>query len=50
MKSPFLNRTGRRTFDDPLFRTILLRGMAWAAGEPPRRFDHLVLRGIPLKG
>jgi type 1 glutamine amidotransferase len=37
------------TFDDPFFRTILLRGMAWAAGEPPVRFDHLVLRGIPLK-
>jgi type 1 glutamine amidotransferase len=38
------------TFDDPFFRTIVLRGMAWAAGEPTGRFDHLILRGIPLKG
>jgi type 1 glutamine amidotransferase len=38
------------TFDDPFFRTILLRGIAWAAGESPYRFDPLILRGIPLKG
>lgn len=38
------------TFDDPFFRTILLRGIAWAAGESPHRFDSLILRGIPLKG
>jgi type 1 glutamine amidotransferase len=37
------------TFDDPYFRILLLRGMAWAAGESPYRFDPLVLRGIPLK-
>jgi type 1 glutamine amidotransferase len=37
------------TFDDPFFRTILLRGIAWAAGESPYRFDSLSLRGIPLK-
>jgi type 1 glutamine amidotransferase len=37
------------TFDDPYFRILLLRGMAWAAGEPPYRFDRLVLRGIPLE-
>jgi type 1 glutamine amidotransferase len=36
------------TFDDPLFRVLLLRGMAWAAGESPYRFDPLVTRGIPL--
>ena len=36
-------------FDDPFFRTILLRGIAWAAGESPYRFDSLILRGIPLK-
>ncbi|MHC4808076.1 MAG: ThuA domain-containing protein [Planctomycetota bacterium] len=36
------------TFDDPYFRILLLRGMAWAAGETPYRFDRLVLRGIPL--
>ena len=37
------------TFDDPYFRILLLRGMAWAAGESPYRFDPLVTRGIPLK-
>ena len=37
------------TFDDPFFRTILLRGIAWAAGESAYRFDPLILRGIPLK-
>lgn len=36
------------TFDDPYFRILLLRGMAWAAGETPYRFDNLVLRGVPL--
>ena len=35
------------TFDDPHFRTLLLRGMAWAAGESPYRFDGLILRGAP---
>jgi type 1 glutamine amidotransferase len=34
------------TFDDPYFRILLLRGMAWAANESPYRFDPLVLRGI----
>ena len=37
------------TFDDPFFRAILLRGIAWAAAESPYRFDPLILRGIPLK-
>jgi type 1 glutamine amidotransferase len=37
------------TFDDPYFRILLLRGMAWAAGESPYRFDPLVTRGIPLR-
>jgi len=37
------------TFDDPYFRILLLRGMAWAAGQSPYRFDRLVLRGIPLE-
>lgn len=37
------------TFDDPFFRTILLRSLAWAAGESPYRFDPLILRGIPLR-
>ena len=37
------------TFDDPYFRLLLLRGMAWAAGESPYRFDPLVLRGATVK-
>jgi len=36
------------TFDDPYFRLLLLRGMAWAAGETPYRFDPLVLRGARI--
>jgi len=36
------------TFDDPYFRILMLRGMAWAAGESPYRFDRLVMRGVPL--
>lgn len=36
------------TFDDPYLRILLLRGMAWAAGESPYRFDRLVLRGVQL--
>ena len=37
------------TFDDPYFRMLLLRGMAWAAGASPYRFDELVLRGATVK-
>ncbi len=33
------------TFDDPLFRVLLLRGIAWAAKEPVDRFNDLVLPG-----
>jgi len=33
------------TFDDPLFRALLLRGIAWAAREPVDRFNDLVLPG-----
>ncbi len=33
------------TFDDPYFRILLFRGMAWAAKESPYRFDPLVLCG-----
>jgi len=29
------------TFDDPFFRLLLLRGIAWAAGEPIDRFSEL---------
>ncbi len=34
------------TFDDPLFRLLLLRGMAWAAREPTTRFDALATDGV----
>ncbi len=37
------------TFDDPYFRILLLRGMAWAAGESPYRFDPLVTRGAAME-
>ena len=37
------------TFDDPYFRILMLRGMAWAANESPYRFDRFVTRGIELK-
>ena len=33
------------TFDDPLFRIILLRGIAWTAKEPVDRFNDLVWPG-----
>ncbi len=33
------------TFDNPWFRIWLLRGIAWAAGGSPYRFDNLALRG-----
>ena len=29
------------TFDDPLFRILILRGLAWAAGESTSRFEAL---------
>jgi type 1 glutamine amidotransferase len=33
------------TFDDPLFRVLLLRGIAWSANEPVDRFNDLVWPG-----
>jgi putative heme-binding domain-containing protein len=36
------------TFDDPLFRLLILRGLAWSAGEPVDRFDELVTLGARL--
>jgi hypothetical protein len=33
------------TFDDPIFRILLLRGIAWSADEPVDRFNKLVLPG-----
>jgi len=36
------------TFDDPLFRALLLRGIAWSAKEPVDRFNALTTLGIKL--
>jgi putative heme-binding domain-containing protein len=35
-----------RTFDDPLFRTLVFRGLAWSVNEPVDRFNKLVRAGI----
>jgi putative heme-binding domain-containing protein len=37
------------TFDDPLFRVLLLRGIAWAAREPVDRFNLLATPGARVK-
>ena len=37
------------TFDDAYFRILLLRGISWAGGESPYRFDPLVTRGAALE-
>ncbi|MDB5312940.1 MAG: hypothetical protein JWO38_7142 [Gemmataceae bacterium] len=36
------------TFDDPLFRVLLLRGIAWTAREPVDRFIELVWTGADV--
>ena len=36
------------TFDDPLFRVLMLRGIAWAAKEPVDRFNDLVWPGADV--
>jgi len=36
------------TFDDPMFRVLLLRGIAWAAREPVDRFNELVWPGADV--
>jgi type 1 glutamine amidotransferase len=36
------------TFDDPLFRVLLLRGIAWTAHEPVDRFNNLVWPGAEV--
>jgi type 1 glutamine amidotransferase len=36
------------TFDDPLFRLLLLRGIAWTAREPVDRFNELATLGVEL--
>jgi putative heme-binding domain-containing protein len=37
------------TFDDPLFRILMLRGIAWSAGEPVDRFNALVTPGARIQ-
>jgi len=37
------------TFDDPYFRLLLLRGMAWSGRQWPYRFDALAACGVVLK-
>jgi type 1 glutamine amidotransferase len=37
------------TFDDPLYRVLILRGMAWAAGESVDRFNALATEGARLQ-
>src|SRR5437660_935917 len=36
------------SFDDPLFRLLLLRGIAWSAREPVDRFQSLIWPGARL--
>jgi putative heme-binding domain-containing protein len=38
------------TFDDPLFRLLILRGTAWAARENVDRFNELALPGARITG
>lgn len=37
------------TFDDPYTRILLLRGIAWAGGTDPYRFDPLALQSARVK-
>jgi type 1 glutamine amidotransferase len=37
------------TFDDPAFRTLLLRGIAWAGHRPLDRFNELVTKDARVK-
>lgn len=37
------------TFDDPLYRVLLLRGMAWSARQPIDRFGELVTVGARVE-
>jgi len=37
------------TFDDPIFRIVLLRAMAWVTREPIDRFNELVPLGARMK-
>jgi putative heme-binding domain-containing protein len=37
------------SFDDPLFRTLLLRGIAWTAREPVDRYNKLITIGARMR-
>ena len=37
------------TFDDPLFRVLVFRGMSWAAGARAGRLDALVTHGVQMR-
>jgi putative heme-binding domain-containing protein len=37
------------TFDDPLFRLLILRGIAWTACEPVDRFNELATAGARVR-
>ena len=37
------------THDDPFFRIIVLRGIAWAAGEEAGRLEHLAEQGVEFR-
>jgi len=37
------------THDDPLFRILVLRGMAWAAGADVRRLEKLAVQGVDFR-
>jgi type 1 glutamine amidotransferase len=37
------------TFDDPLFRILVLRGLAWTAGEPVERLTDLATVGARME-
>src|SRR5262249_31344235 len=37
------------TFDDPLFRALILRAIAWTAREPADRFRELVSSGARVR-
>jgi len=37
------------TFNDPVFRVLAFRAIAWAAGRPVDRFNDLVTVGVTLK-
>jgi putative heme-binding domain-containing protein len=36
------------TFDDPVYRTVLARGIAWSARQPMSRLQSMVLQGVVL--